>query len=170
MPILSKTQDEEKTKGQLIEELVAMRQRVAQLETLETQHQRVESALRESEERSRLLVEEVKDYAIFRLDASGRVSSWNFGAERIFGYQSAEIIGQPVSCLFTPEDELSGVPEQELRTAVAYGRAETERWHVRQDGTRFWATDVVTALRDETGNLRGFTKVMRDFTERKQAE
>lgn len=127
-----------------------------------------EETLQESEERFRLLVEGVQDYAIFMLDPLGRVASWNPGVERILGYQEAEIIGQDFSCFFTPEDIQNSQPEQELSQALAAGRAEDERWHVRKDGARFWATGVVTPLRD--GPLRGFSKVMRDVTERKRTE
>lgn len=131
---------------------------------------RHQESLHQSEEGFRLLVENVKDYAIFILDPDGRVASWNIGAERILGYQEAEIVGQPYSRFFTPEAIQHGVPEQELRTVAAEGRSEQERWHVRKDGTWFWATEVAMALRDETGILRGFSKVMRDITERQQAE
>ncbi len=135
-----------------------------------TQRKQAEEALLKSEERLRLLVENVKDYAIFMLDPDGHVASWNIGAERILGYSEAEIIGQPFSRFFPPEAIGHGAPEQELRKAVAEGQSVQERWHVRKDGTWFWATDVTTALRDETGLLRGFSKVMRDITERKRAE
>jgi PAS domain S-box-containing protein len=131
---------------------------------------RAEEALRVSEERFRLLLENVKDYAIFFLDTEGRIIRWSLGAERILGYQEAEILGQPSSVIFTPEDLQQGVDQQELEQAVTEGRAEDERWHIRKDGTRFWASGITTPLRDETGQLRGFSKIMRDFTERKQAE
>ena len=131
---------------------------------------RAEEALRVSEERFRLLLENVKDYAIFFLDTEGRIIRWSLGAERILGYQEAEILGQPSSVIFTPEDLQQGVDQEELEQAVTEGRAEDERWHIRKDGTRFWASGISTPLRDETGQLRGFSKIMRDFTERKQAE
>lgn len=161
--------DQDKTKDELIAELEAMRQQVVP-ETSATQRQQTEEVLRKSEERFRLLLENVKDFAIFTLDANGYVDSWNPGAERILGYQSAEIIGQHGSCIFTPEDRREGEDKKELRTAVTVGRAEDERWHVRADGTRFWASGIVTALRDSAGNLQGFSKIMRDFTEHKQLE
>jgi PAS domain S-box-containing protein len=126
--------------------------------------------LRESEERYRLLVESVEDYAIFMVDPSGRVADWNAGAERIFGYPEEEIVGKEYNLLFAPEDQRRGVPEQVLRNATEEGRAEDERWHVRKDSTRFWASGVVRAVRDEEGNLRGFAKVARDATERKKTE
>ncbi|MBW4637740.1 MAG: PAS domain S-box protein [Gloeocapsa sp. UFS-A4-WI-NPMV-4B04] len=129
-----------------------------------------QATLRQSEERFRLLVEDVKDYAIFMLAPNGNVVSWNEGGERIFGYQEAEIIGEHGSCLFTPEDVRNSQHKQEMITAEAVGRADDERWHLCKDGTTFWASGVLTALRDEAGNLRGFTKVVRDMTERKLTE
>lgn len=117
-----------------------------------------------------MLEENVTDYAIFTIDVEGCIASWNVGAERILGYQEAEIIGQPVALIFTPEDRAHGVVEQELSKAAISGRAEDERWHLRQDGSRFWASGVMTALRDESGNLRAFAKILRDFTRRKAAE
>ena len=135
-----------------------------------TDRRQAEEALRVSEERFRLLLENVKDYAIFFLNTEGRVSRWSVGAEHILGYQEAEILGQPGSIIFTPEDLQQGADQQELEKAVTEGRAEDERWHVRKDGTRFWASAITTPLPDETGQLRGFCKIMRDFTERKQAE
>ena len=127
-------------------------------------------ALQASEERFRLLLENVKDYAIFFIDPDGRVTRWSIGAERILGYQEAEILGQSASIIYTPEDIERGADQEELETAIIEGRAEDERWHVRKDGSCFWASGTVTPLRDETGQLRGFSKIMRDFTERKQAE
>ncbi len=129
-----------------------------------------DESLRQSEERFRLLVKDVKDYAIFMINPNGQVSSWNAGGEHIFGYPESEIIGQHFSCIFTSEDIQSGLPNQELQAATTLGQAYEECHHMRQDGTRFWASGVVTALRDEDGNLRGFSKVVRDVTERKQAE
>jgi PAS domain S-box-containing protein len=117
-----------------------------------------------------LLVESAEDYAIFMVDREGRVADWNVGAERIFGYREEEIIGKPGSILFTPEDRWQGAHEEELRKAVAEGRAEDERWHIRKDGSRFWASGFVRPIRDDAGNLRGFAKVARDITERKRAE
>jgi PAS domain S-box-containing protein len=126
--------------------------------------------LRESEERFRLLVEGVKDYAIIMLDPAGRVISWNPGAEYIKGYQADEIIGRHFSIFYPAEEIAQGKPEQELKTAEAQGHCKEEGWRVRQDGSRFWANVLITALRDDHGNLRGFAKVTRDITEQKQAE
>jgi diguanylate cyclase (GGDEF)-like protein/PAS domain S-box-containing protein len=131
---------------------------------------RSENALRESEERFRLLVEGVNDYAIIMLDPAGRVASWNAGAERIKGYGADEIVGEHCSLFFPEEDVREGLPERELTLAAAEGRHESEGWRVRKDGTRFWANVVLTALRDEAGRLRGFSKVTRDVTERKLTE
>src|SRR4051794_21778358 len=118
----------------------------------------------------RLLVENVKDYAIIILDPSGKVATWSPAAERLKGYRAAEIIGQHFARFYPAEDVQRGKPETELRVAAAEGRFEDEGWRVKKDGTRFWANVVVTALRDPAGNLRGFGKITRDLTERKQAE
>jgi PAS domain S-box-containing protein len=126
--------------------------------------------LRESEERFRLLVEGVKDYAIFMLDDGGRVSTWNLGARRIKGYEAGEIVGEHFSAFYTREDVERGHPEEVLRRAATDGQYEEEGLRVRKDGSTFWANVVITALRDEAGNLRGFAKVTRDITARKEAE
>src|SRR6478672_9246258 len=112
-----------------------------------------------------LLMENVKDFAIFMLDPEGRIVSWNTGAERILGYTEPEILGQPFAVIFTPEDIGRRRPEYELQTARETGRAEDERWHLRKDGSRLWASGVVTPLRDESGELQGFAKILRDITE-----
>jgi PAS domain S-box-containing protein len=112
----------------------------------------------------------VRDCAVFIINRDGCVSSWETGAESIYIYAGEEIIGQPASIFFTPEDTLNGAPELEFKTAEAEGRAESERWHVRKDGTRFWGSSVVAPLVDESGNLRGFVKVTHDITKRKHAE
>jgi PAS domain S-box-containing protein len=135
-----------------------------------TQRRQAEEALRQSEERFRLMVSGVKDYAIYMLDAEGRVISWNAGAERIKGYRAGEIIGQHFSRFYAPEDEERGKPGYELKAAEVKEQFTDEGWRVRQDGSRFWAHVLITALRDETGQLRGFGKVTRDMTERKQIE
>ncbi len=118
----------------------------------------------------RLLVDSVKDYAIILVDPQGNVCSWNEGAHRIKGYTASEILGKHLSVFYTPEDVRSGKTEKELATAAKEGRFEDEGWRVRKDGSRFWANVVITALYNEDGNLRGFAKVTRDMTERKQAE
>jgi PAS domain S-box-containing protein len=131
---------------------------------------RAEAILRESEERFRMLVETVEDYAIFRLDPEGRVVTWNVGAERIKGYTASEILGRHFSCFFPEEDVRAGNPQRGLEVAAKEGRFEDNGWRVRKDGSRFWANVVVTALREDTGQLVGFTKITRDFTERMLAE
>lgn len=129
-----------------------------------------ERALKESEERFRLLVSGVTDYAIYRLSPAGYVATWNEGAQRIKGYTQEEIVGRHFSCFFTPEDVACGKPGHELEVAIAQGHYAEEGWRVRKDGTRFWASVVITALRDHTGALRGFSKITRDITERKRTD
>lgn len=124
----------------------------------------------ESEERFRLLVESVQDYAIFMLDPSGHVASWNKGAERIKGYTESEIVGRHFSIFYTPEDIASNHAEEELEIARREGRFEEEGWRVRKDGTRFWASVVLTAVFEQDGTLRGFAKITRDMTQRRQME
>ena len=135
-----------------------------------TERKATEEALRQSEERFRLMVSDVKDYAILMLDPDGRVASWNAGAERTKGYQAEEILGQPFSRFYPEEDIQSGKPAAALQTALQKGRHEDEGWRVRKDGSKFWADVVLTALRDKTGELRGFCKVTRDVTVRKRNE
>jgi PAS domain S-box-containing protein len=135
-----------------------------------TDRKRAEEVLRQSEERFRLLVSEVTDYAILMLDPEGLIASWNAGAERIKGYRSDEILGKHFSCFYTTEDVESGMPAHELKVATEQGRFEDEGWRLRKDGSRFWANVVVTALRDGTGHLRGFARVTRDITEHKRTQ
>lgn len=125
---------------------------------------------RPSDESFRLLVQSVKDYAILMLDPSGRVTSWNEGAQRIKGYTAEEIVGRSFTTFYDEDAVASGFPQYELDTAAATGRFEDESWRVRKDGSRFWANVVITALRDEQGELVGFAKVTRDLTERRAAE
>ncbi|HZS38428.1 MAG TPA: CHASE3 domain-containing protein [Polyangia bacterium] len=125
---------------------------------------------RDAEERFRLMVESVKDYAIITLDREGRVTSWNRGAQEIKGWRADEIIGQHFSRFYPVEDVRAGKCERELETATRVGRFEEEAWRVRKDGSRFWANVVLNAIRDERGQLVGFTKLTRDLTERKMAE
>jgi PAS domain S-box-containing protein len=116
-----------------------------------------------------LLVDAVIDYAIYMLDLDGHVVSWNSGAERLKGYSREEIIGQSFARFYTPEDLQAGVPEKALRVARETGRFEAEGWRVRKDGTRFWASVVIDAVRDQHGKTVGFAKVTRDVTERQRA-
>src|ERR671921_2921919 len=131
---------------------------------------RTQEVLRKSEERFRLLVEGVKDYAIFMLDPEGYITTWNEGAQRIKGYEAEEIIGEHFSIFYTDRDVERRHPEEELRIAAAEGSYEEEGLRVRKDGSTFFANVLITALRDEEGELTGFAKVTRDITERKQAE
>jgi PAS domain S-box-containing protein len=129
-----------------------------------------EEALRSSEERFRLLVQGVRDYAIYMLDPQGNVSSWNEGADHIKGYKADEIIGKHFSVFYPEEDRRAGKPQKELEAARQAGRFEDEGWRVRKDGSRFWASVVITALKDDSGALCGFSKVTRDITEKRQAQ
>ncbi|HEV8269153.1 MAG TPA: PAS domain S-box protein [Thermoanaerobaculia bacterium] len=132
--------------------------------------EKTQAALRESEERFRLMVEGVRDYAIFMFDPKGRILSWNPGAERIYGYEESEIVGKSLD-VFYPIDEIrADKPSRESRVALSEGRFEEEGERLRKDGSRFWASIVVTPLHDEKGKLRGFSKVTRDITERRRAE
>lgn len=135
-----------------------------------TEQRMAERALRESEERFRLLVEGVQEYAILHLDPEGRIVSWNPGAERLKGYTAGEIIGKHFSVFYPPEEAQRGKPEQNLKDAAQKGQSEDEGWRVRKDGSRFWGNVVLTALRDSHGNLRGFAKLTRDMTERQDKE
>ncbi len=135
-----------------------------------TRQREAEEALRASEERFRLLVQGVRDYAIFMLDPRGNVTSWNEGAQRIKGYTASEIIGKHISVFYTDEDAAVGKAQLNLERAVKEGRIEDEGWRVRKDGSRFWASVVITALRDDTGALYGFSKVTRDITEKRRAQ
>jgi PAS domain S-box-containing protein len=135
-----------------------------------TERRAAMEALRESEDRFRLLVQSVRDYGVFMLDPDGHIISWNVGAERIKGYTEQEILGKHFSVFYPAEDIADGKPAWELREAIAKGHLVDEGWRLRKDGTRFWANVVITALFDDTGQLRGFGKVTRDMTERRTAE
>lgn len=129
-----------------------------------------QGGLPSAEEAFRLLVDGVRDYAIFMLDPSGRVATWNTAAERVKGWSAADVVGRNFSIFYPPEDVEAGRPARQLEIAVREGRFEEEGWRVRRDGSRFWANVVITALRDEEGAIRGFAKVTRDFSERRAAE
>ena len=129
-----------------------------------------ESAIRRSEEQFRLLVQGVSDYAIFMLDPEGRVSNWNFGAQKIKGYRQEEIVGQSFAVFYTDEDRSQNKPGQALEIAARDGRFEAEGWRVRKDGSPFWASTIITAIRDNLGTLIGFGKITRDITEKKQTQ
>ena len=129
-----------------------------------------QQALLEAERRFRILVQGVTDYAIYMLDAEGRVTNWNAGAERIKGYLPEEIVGEHFSRFYTPEDLDVGVPKRALETARETGRYEAEGWRVRKDGTRFWASVVIDAIKDDDGKLIGFAKITRDMTEKRETQ
>ncbi|MGH7058276.1 MAG: PAS domain-containing protein, partial [Acetobacteraceae bacterium] len=135
-----------------------------------TRRKQAERELRESEHRFRLLVSGVKDYAICMLDPDGRISSWNSGAELVLGYRAAEVMGQHFRCFYRPVDRDARKPEHDLEAALAEGRFEEENWRWRRGEIAFWAHVDLQPLRDEGGQLRGFTQVIRDVTERKQAQ
>ena len=135
-----------------------------------TERKRAEEELRESEERLRVLVQSVTDYAIFMLTPDGEVATWNTGAERLKGYRYDEIVGHRFDRFYTAEDQRDGVPRRVLESALRDGRSELEGWRVRKDGSRFWANVVITALYGADGRHRGFAKVTRDLTTRKRSE
>jgi PAS domain S-box-containing protein len=135
-----------------------------------TERRAAQEALRASEERFRLLVQSVTDYAIYMLDPVGTVTSWNPGAERFKGYRADEILGQNFSRFYSEEDRLAGVPTRALATAELEGRFEAEGWRIRKDGTRFWANVVIDSIRDPMGKLIGFAKITRDLTERRETQ
>ena len=151
-----RTQDLEEANRRL-EEDIAVRKRTEQM-------------LIESERRFRLMVDSVVDYAIFRLDIEGRVASWNAGAQRIKGYREQEIIGEHFSRFFPREEVERGKPARELEVALREGRYQEEGWRVRKDGSAFWASVLITPVRDDAGELLGFAKVTRDLTERNRVE
>jgi PAS domain S-box-containing protein len=129
-----------------------------------------ESALSASEEQYRMILESARDFAIVMTDVEGRITTWNPGAVRIFDYRAEEVLGQDITLIFTPEDQAAHVSAIELETAAREGRANDERWQMRKDGSRFWASGVTTSMRNAAGELRGFTKVLRDLTAQKRLE
>ena len=135
-----------------------------------TERRAAEEELRRSEERFRLLVQSVTDYAIYMLDPDGRVSSWNAGAERFKGYSADEIMGEHFSRFYSEEDREAGIPYRALETARSEGRFEAEGWRLRKDGTRFWASVIIDAIRSDDGELIGFAKITRDLTEKRAVE
>ncbi len=135
-----------------------------------TERKAAADALFESEQRFRMLVQGVHDYAIYMLDPNGMVTNWNTGAERIKGYKADEIVGQHFSRFYTPEDRENGEPQRALATALSEGKYEKEAWRMRSDGTRFWAHVVIDPIRDDHGKLIGFAKITRDATERRNAQ
>lgn len=134
-----------------------------------TERLRLEHSLRQARDFQNLMVESVRDHCIFTTDLEGRVSTWNKGAERMFGYTDAEIIGRPLSLVFTPEDRAAGVPEKEMELAAKSGHAGDDRWHLSKDGSRLFLSGETSPIRDEAGQLIGFAKIARNITERKQA-
>ena len=156
-------------KGELARVVPAIARELRDVEA-RRERQRAEAALREHEARFQLLVEGVKDQAIFMLDPAGYIVSWHAGAECMQGYEPDAIIGQHFSRVYRAEDRAQQRPEHELEVAMAEGQVEAEGWRVGQDGVPFWAHVVITALRDEAGQVRGFVKVTRDVTERRRME
>src|SRR3954454_306400 len=135
-----------------------------------TERKEAEEVNRQAEERFRLIIESARDFAIFTMDMQGRITSWNSGAHRIVGYDDEEILGQHVRVIFTPEAIEQGRPEWEMSEALSRGRGEDERYHVRKDGSRFWASGLMMPLREDSGQVRGFLKIMRDLSDYKRAK
>lgn len=154
----------------LHEKITILHEQLTGLEAVLDQCRQLRQSLLESEMRFRLMIENVKDYAIFMLDVDGKIVSWNLGAAHIKGYHADEIIGQHFSVFYTPGDQANGKPFRGLATARNEGRFLDEGWRVRKDGTQFWASVVITALHDARGTLIGFAKITRDLTERKRME
>ena len=131
---------------------------------------RAAQALRESEERMRLLVENATEFAIFSMDLERRITVWNAGAQRLLGYTGSEVLGQSGDLVFTPEDRAAGIPQKETETALAEGRAMDDRWHLRRDGSRFWASGAAMVMRNAAGDAVGFVKILRDQTAARAAQ
>jgi PAS domain S-box-containing protein len=142
----------------------------AELRGRESDHEQTTEKLRISEERLQMLIDSIQDYAIYILDPDGFVVSWNSGAQRIKGYNAKEIVGKHFSLFYTPDDKRINKPNRNLEIAATKGKYEDESLRVRKDGSFFWANVLITAIRDEAGNLAGFAKVVRDITERKESE
>ncbi|MDB5104424.1 MAG: Blue-light-activated protein [Fibrobacteres bacterium] len=152
--------------ARIYRENMAFREQVRVMEKTTSEQAAIQ---KRNEENFRLIVENAKDYAIFMMDTEGRITTWNPGAERVIGYREEEILGQPSAITFTPEDLAAGEDQTEMNTARREGKATDERWHVRKDGTRFWASGLLSVIHDEKGAITGFVKIMRDFTERETA-
>src|SRR6185369_12358802 len=135
-----------------------------------TVRKKAEEALRTSQERLRMVVENATEYAIFSTDLKRRITIWNSGAERLLGYAEAEVLGQPADIIFTAEDRAAGAPEREMKAALAEGRASDDRAHQRKDGSRFWAGSAMMLMRDAEGRAAGFVKILRDQTAAREAQ
>ncbi|MBW3597067.1 MAG: PAS domain S-box protein [Planctomycetes bacterium] len=159
----------ENAERQVAQRTVELTEANQALQTQIDEHRRAQLDLRQSEERFRLLVESIEDYALLMLDPEGHIASWNSGAERIKGYREEEILGRHFSCFYPREDIEDAKPERMLEAAAAEGRVEDEGWRIRRDGAPFWASVVIHAIRDDEGRLIGFSKVTRDITERRRA-
>lgn len=140
------------------------------VDALEAEAARLRDLLAASEARRALILESATDYAIITTDLAGRITGWNVGAHNLLGWQDAEALGQPAHLFYTPEDRAAGVPEKEMEIARTQGRASDERWQLRRDGSRFWASGLMMPLRHEGGQLQGYLKILRDRTERRRAE
>jgi len=138
--------------------------------TLEAEAARLRALLAASEARHALILESATDYAIITTDLAGRITGWNVGAHNVLGWQEVEALGQPAHLFFTPEDRAVEVPEKEMEKARTQGRASDDRWHLRRDGSRFWASGLMLPLRHEGGQLQGYLKMLRDRTEQRRAE
>lgn len=163
-------QSSEKLEHRIEERTADLTSANATLQEEVAERRQAEQALRQSEEKFRFLIEGVKDYAMYMLDPTGHILSWNAGAERIKGYRADEVLGRHFSCFYPEEAVRESWPDEELKRASAHGRFEDEGWRIRKDGSRFWANVVITALRDEQGSLKAFTKITRDLTERLHAQ
>ncbi|GJE09472.1 sensor histidine kinase [Methylobacterium longum] len=150
-------------------DLALAQARIAELEQANAELTASHAVLAASEARYRLAVESASDYAIFTTDLTGRITAWHTGAQNLMGWTEEEAVGAPANLIFTPEDDREATAETEMRLAVTEGRGEDDRWHLRKDGTRFWANGLMMPLRDDEGGLAGFLKILRDRTEQKRA-